>query len=635
MQQASATRQRTVDTELEALRGLLVSSEIDGLADLRAELMEVRDALVERDRLETETAQVLASAIRRAERDNPGPLAAAIAPVVVSGIRTEIKNSKEMMVEALYPITGRLVSASVSAAIRDAMETIDRKFHTLTSFEGLKLKLKAMRSGVSVQELILAQSGFATVSRILLIERGSGLLLKTWPASPNNDHDDQLRGSLVAAILEFASQSLSDGSELRALDMGETRIFLRASAQTIIAVEVRGRPRPEFEREINSVLLGLNNQRNMDQEPSVDDLALCAAQINAAEPQAQVPRGRSPARYMVIAALAVLAWYGGTSLLTWWRETTVSTALSDALKADPELKSFPVRAEFDHRAHTVEVVGLLPSREAVDRIVGAVAAAIPGYKTQSAIGVVTLLSASEGLSARINGRLGEQQERFTVQDERLAAQNRQLAAQEQFRLQQDETIAGIEARMIQQDASANARTDNLEKRTEELAAAQRLASERVERSIATIEGQLQSQSRQATERDNRLSAQFDRVAVLESVALSDRSRLERLLGSRVITFDVAMTKIETPEDIAFIQEVSRLMSTNSIQIEVLSIVDQEISSRLNLPLAQQRAQSAVAQLVAGGVAKDRIVSLTINPQNGAYYPGRRIYFRVAPELTRK
>ena len=69
------------------------------------------------DRLPGRDRRHPGGALERAEV-NPARLATTIAPVVVSAIRNEIKNSREQMIEALYPIVGRLVSAAVANAFR-------------------------------------------------------------------------------------------------------------------------------------------------------------------------------------------------------------------------------------------------------------------------------------------------------------------------------------------------------------------------------------------------------------------------------------------------------------------------------------------------------------------------------------
>ncbi|WGR95048.1 hypothetical protein MTX20_13575 [Bradyrhizobium sp. ISRA435] len=104
--------------EIEQLKTLLFQPEATRLQSLEADLTSLQQYVGSADRLEAATADILVAALERAEVNRPRELANAIAPTVVSAIRSEIRNSRELMVEALYPIVGRLVSAAVANSFR-------------------------------------------------------------------------------------------------------------------------------------------------------------------------------------------------------------------------------------------------------------------------------------------------------------------------------------------------------------------------------------------------------------------------------------------------------------------------------------------------------------------------------------
>ena len=120
--------------EFDRLKQLLLRPETDRLEAMESKVEALDRRLGAPDRLEAATSEILVEAFRRAEIARHRELAGAVAPVVVAAIRSEIKNSKDMMVEALYPITGRLVAAAVANAFRDLVadlnERIDRTLST-------------------------------------------------------------------------------------------------------------------------------------------------------------------------------------------------------------------------------------------------------------------------------------------------------------------------------------------------------------------------------------------------------------------------------------------------------------------------------------------------------------------------
>ena len=79
------------------------------------------------ERFEKSVAGVLDGALRQAEVERHQELAAAMAPLVVRTVKTEIRNSRDELVEALYPMTGRMVQAYVASAMKDLANDINRR----------------------------------------------------------------------------------------------------------------------------------------------------------------------------------------------------------------------------------------------------------------------------------------------------------------------------------------------------------------------------------------------------------------------------------------------------------------------------------------------------------------------------
>ena len=64
-------------------------------------------------------------------------------PVMADAINTSIRDSEEAMIEALYPITGKLVTKAVTEAMRDLMRSIDSQMRNTFSFESVKRRVHA------------------------------------------------------------------------------------------------------------------------------------------------------------------------------------------------------------------------------------------------------------------------------------------------------------------------------------------------------------------------------------------------------------------------------------------------------------------------------------------------------------
>ena len=188
----------------------------------RVELSRRVEGLFERtgseERFRSSVAAVLDGALRQAEVERHDQMSRAMAPLVVKTIKTELRNSQDEMVEALYPITGRLVKAYIASAMKDLTDQINRRLSGGTN--PVMLRLRSLMTGHSVADLALAEAQPLEVVELFLIRRGSGELMQHWPEGPQgagvpSNSDIHLSGVLTA-INDFAAQALKDnGGNLR------------------------------------------------------------------------------------------------------------------------------------------------------------------------------------------------------------------------------------------------------------------------------------------------------------------------------------------------------------------------------------------------------------------------------------
>ena len=117
----------------EKLRALLLGDSFARLDSIETQARRVDAYVGDKSRLEAAVADILVEAFHKAEVTRHKELAGAVAPLVVAAIQSEIRNSKDMMVEALYPITGRLVTAAVANAFRDLADSLNQRIDAMVS----------------------------------------------------------------------------------------------------------------------------------------------------------------------------------------------------------------------------------------------------------------------------------------------------------------------------------------------------------------------------------------------------------------------------------------------------------------------------------------------------------------------
>ncbi|MEQ1717659.1 MAG: hypothetical protein ABL907_17055, partial [Hyphomicrobium sp.] len=157
-QSVARLKELLFDSEAQALADLsrrleqISDTDSRGRADLKMRLDQVMELAGSTEHFTASVADVIDDALRRAEVHKHSQLSISIAPLVVTTIKAELKNSQDEMVEALYPITGRLVKSYVASAIKDLTEEMNRRLEQ----NPLMLRLQSLTTGRSVGELALA-----------------------------------------------------------------------------------------------------------------------------------------------------------------------------------------------------------------------------------------------------------------------------------------------------------------------------------------------------------------------------------------------------------------------------------------------------------------------------------------------
>jgi len=379
--------------------------------DRTAERVERIDARVgDSKKLAEATGDVLVEALRRAEETRHPELSRAVAPLVISAIRSEIRNSKEMLVEALYPIMGRLVTAAVAGAFRDLVETLNDRIDALVSANSWRLRLRAMATGRTMAEVALAEADAARLKRALLLERGSGRVLAHWPSNEQSDENLDLQSGMIAAITEFAANVYADkGGELRLLDLGASRVFLRASPRVIVAAEFGGDLSRQREKRLDEAFLSIVELHEKEEASCTPEKIGGLLNDALAEPPAE-PKSKTPVMIFGAVATTLAIWAAWGPATRAYREWRIENALQTALAAHPALVQFPLRVEVEHGAGRVVLRGLVANENEPKAIADALAGAAAPYRVERELSIVALASQTDAM------RAGETRAAATLQE---------------------------------------------------------------------------------------------------------------------------------------------------------------------------------------------------------------------------
>ena len=383
-----------------------ITRRIDGVAetdakareDLKRKIEEVYARAGNAERMTASVSEVLSEALRRAEISEHSQLSQTIAPLVVTTIKTELRNSQDEMVEALYPITGRLVKSYVASAMKDLTDQMNRRLEQ----NPLMLRLQSLTTGRSVGELALAGTQDFDVKELYLIRRGSGELVARWPDTPISGREQAMSGTL-AAVNEFANEAFSAGqSSLRQIDLGDEEVYLRGSPIYLLAARCSGQAPKSIEQTIDDTFLSaVEKQHQIEAQPGTpgDRIKAQAAALASAGDglkhvvASQLEDLRRPAGKGALKAVAAVILLPLLGWIAWgwytdYRVDQVHRIAEAVITADPAMVGYPQQVDVADGGNSLTVTGLTPSQQAKSRIITDLKRSLPGVDLNDGLGVV-------------------------------------------------------------------------------------------------------------------------------------------------------------------------------------------------------------------------------------------------------
>ena len=157
--------------ELAELRALLLGQQLVELEALRKRL---DDPELRAEELSQILGQAVAISIKR-----DGGLQRSFYPIVERALKISIAKNPGIIVTSLAPIIGDAVRKAVANAFRGMVESLNFVMERSLSWESVKWRLEALRTGKSFGEIALLRSLRYKVQQVVLIQRETGRCCNT------------------------------------------------------------------------------------------------------------------------------------------------------------------------------------------------------------------------------------------------------------------------------------------------------------------------------------------------------------------------------------------------------------------------------------------------------------------------
>lgn len=220
------------DNRFELLKELL-------LADDRQDLNTLREEFSEDKRLKQNIAPIVEEKIDDLKENFPK----FFGDTITETIKVQIRESQDEVVEALYPIMGKLVKKFIVVEITKLSESINE---TMNNKFSIKQIIKRLFKGKKTDAEDVFQEVFESfIEEVFVIEKDSGLLLGNY--SRGNIADKDMVSGMLTAIKSFAEDAFSkEGQDLEDIKFETFQLSIQNFKSIYIATATSGVLNTEF-----------------------------------------------------------------------------------------------------------------------------------------------------------------------------------------------------------------------------------------------------------------------------------------------------------------------------------------------------------------------------------------------------
>lgn len=224
------------DPRVEALRHILLEPE-------QAALAELQQKLDDPDQFAAAVAAVLPAAIARAVTHDDR-LGRELTPVVETATQSSIRRDPRTLINILAPLMGPAIRKSVAETLDSSLQSLNQSLKYSLSWQGLKWRVEALRTGTSFAEVVLKHTLVFRVEHVFLIHRKTGLMLEHVAADEASAKDPQLVSSMLSAIQDFVRDSFDEAAlgGIDTLRLGEFLLWCEEGPLAFLVAVIRGNP---------------------------------------------------------------------------------------------------------------------------------------------------------------------------------------------------------------------------------------------------------------------------------------------------------------------------------------------------------------------------------------------------------
>lgn len=217
---------------IDILKELLFTEDRADIDRISEQITLLEDAYNDADTFSSRVNPIVQHKLNEFAKEIPNTLG----PTITATLKKEIQNHKDEVVDALYPVLGKMVKKYVAQEIKMLSEKIDNQLSFITTW---KRKFRAFFGGSKEKELLLNDLASEKIVQVMLIERDSGLLKASF--SKTKTIDEEMVSGMLTAIKTFVEDAFNQkNQELELIEYELYNIHIQSFVNYYVAVVISG-----------------------------------------------------------------------------------------------------------------------------------------------------------------------------------------------------------------------------------------------------------------------------------------------------------------------------------------------------------------------------------------------------------
>jgi len=243
------------EEKLQLLRDILLVDDRQIADAVKQRIEEITETLEVKEKLSKKIDPIFEERLEKFIKEMPERLG----PTITKTLENQVKISQDQVVEALYPILGKMIKRYIANEIAKLSESINQKVSNTFSLVSFKRKIRAKFTGVKEGDLMLSELDKPKINEVFAIQKGSGILLGNYSLSSTIDKD--MISGMLTAIKSFVEDAFKGGNQnLESIEYELYRIHIQNFHSYYIAAVISGNYTRTFEDKLENQLFKVSKK---------------------------------------------------------------------------------------------------------------------------------------------------------------------------------------------------------------------------------------------------------------------------------------------------------------------------------------------------------------------------------------